>query len=74
MDYQSAFLQWKRNKDFLFGFDKDFAVFHPVESALVTQDFTKFCDTLKKVKSRKNVLITINDFRDTPEKLYSYVD
>lgn len=68
------FTQWKRNRDFPFGFDKDFAVFHPVQSVLDTQDFPKFCNTLKNSKARKNILITTNDFYDVPEKLYPYVD
>lgn len=68
------FLQWKRNSDFPFGFDKDFAVFHPVESVLDTKDFSKFCNTMKNAKARKNILITTNDFYVTPEKLYPYVD
>lgn len=69
-----SFLQWKRNRDFTYGYDKDFAVFHPVESVLDTQDFPKFCNTLKNSKARKNILITTNDFSNTPEKLYSYID
>lgn len=68
------FTQWKRNRDFQFGFDKDFVVFHPVQSALDTQDFPKFCDALKNSKTRKNILITTNDFYDAPEKLYPYMD
>lgn len=68
------FTQWKRNRDFPFGFDKDFVVFHPVESALVGKDFPKFCSTLKNSKAKKNILITTNDFYDTSEKLYPYVD
>lgn len=68
------FLQWKKYHNFPFGFDKDFAVFYPVESALNTQDFPRFCNTLKNAKVRKNVLITTNDFYDVPEKLYPYVD
>ncbi|MFT8727194.1 MAG: hypothetical protein ABF756_04250 [Liquorilactobacillus ghanensis] len=68
------FTQWKRNRDFQFGFDKDFAIFHPVQSVLDTQDFSKFCNALKNSKAIKNILITTNDFYDTPEKLYPYID
>lgn len=68
------FLLWKRNSDFPYGFDKDFAVFHPVESALDTKEFPKFCNTLKNSRAKKNILITTNDFHDTPEKLYPYID
>jgi hypothetical protein len=68
------FLQWKRNRDIAFGFDKDFSIFHSVESALGNRDFYKFCSTLKNVKAKKNILITTNDFDTMPEKLYPYVD
>lgn len=68
------FLQWKRNKDFAFGFNMDFAIFHPVESVLHNKDFSKFCATLNNSKAKKNILITTNDFNDIPEKLYPYID
>lgn len=68
------FSLWKRNKDFPFGIDKDFVVFHPVESALDNKDFPKFCATLKNSKAKKNILITTNDFNCAPERLYPYVD
>lgn len=68
------FSQWKRNRDFAFGFDKDFVIFHPVESVLNNQDFSKFCATLKNSRAKKNILITTNDFNSAPEKLYPYVD
>jgi energy-coupling factor transporter ATP-binding protein EcfA2 len=45
-----------------------------VESALDAPDFSKFCDTLKNTKTKKNIVVTTNDFRDAPEKLYPYVD
>lgn len=68
------FVQWKRNRDLPFGFDKDFALFHPVQSVLDGKDFPKFCGTIKNVKAKKNILITTNDFNNTAEKLYPYID
>lgn len=68
------FTQWKRNRDFPLGFDKDFVIFHPVQSVLNGQVFQKFCSTLKNAKAKKNILITTNDFYNTPKKLYPYVD
>lgn len=68
------FTQWKRNRDFQFGFDKDFAIFHPVESALDDKYFPKFCSVLRNARAKKNILITTNDFSESPEKLYPYVD
>jgi hypothetical protein len=68
------FVQWKRNIDLPFGFDKDFALFHPVQSVLDGKDFPKFCGTIKNAKAKKNILITTNDFNNTAEKLYPYID
>lgn len=68
------FTQWRKNRDFPFGFDKDFAVFHPVQSALDDKDFPKFCSVLKNARAKKNILITTNDFSDSLEKLYRYMD
>ncbi|MCP0886068.1 hypothetical protein LB941_01800 [Ligilactobacillus sp. WILCCON 0076] len=68
------FTQWKRNRDFQFGFDKDFVVFHPVQSALDDKDFPKFCSILNNSKAKMNILITTNDFSESPKKLYSFVD
>lgn len=68
------FVQWKRNIDFPFGFDKDFAVFHPVQSVLDSKDFPKFCAALKNSKAKKNILITTNDINNAAEKLYPYID
>lgn len=68
------FVQWKRNVDLPFGFDKDFALFHPVQSVLDGKDFPKFCVTMKNAKAKKNILITTNDLNNTAEKLYPYVD
>ena len=68
------FVQWKRNIDLPFGFDKDFALFHPVQSVLDGKDFPKFCVTMKNAKAKKNILITTNDLNNTAEKLYPYVD
>ena len=56
------------------GFDKDFALFHPVQSVLDGKDFPKFCVTMKNAKAKKNILITTNDLNNTAEKLYPYVD
>lgn len=67
-------VQWKRNRDLPFGFDKDFALFHPVQSVLDSKDFPKFCATIKNAKAKKNILITTNDFNNTAEKLYPYID
>ncbi len=68
------FVQWRRNRDFPFGFDKDFAVFHPVQSVLDGTDFPKFCAALKNVRARKNILITTNDVNNNAEKLYPHID
>ena len=68
------FVQWKRNVDLPFGFDKDFALFHPVQSVLDGKDIPKFCVTMKNAKAKKNILITTNDLNNTAEKLYPYVD
>lgn len=68
------FVQWKRNRDLPFGVDKDFALFHPVQSVLDGKDFPKFCATIKNVRARKNILITTNDVNNNAEKLYPHID
>ena len=68
------FVQWRRNRDFPFGFEKDFAVFHPVQSVLDGTEFSEFCAALKNVRARKNILITTNDVNNNAEKLYPHID
>ena len=69
------FTQWKKNKDFPFNLNDDFAIFHPVQSAIYKD---KDCNNFKKVlsnsKAKKNILLITNDFDTCPEKLYDEVD
>ena len=64
------FTQWKKHRDFRFNGNKDFAVFHPVQTAISDiSERDKFRKVLANSKARKNILITTNDFNNDPEKI-----
>ena len=69
------FTQWKKNRDFRFNDNKDFAIFHPVQTAISDiSERDKFRKVLANSKARKNILITTNDFNNDPEKIYDIVN
>ena len=69
------FTQWKKHRDFRFNGNKDFAIFHPVQTAISDiSERDKFRKVLANSKARKNILITTNDFNNDPEKIYDIVN
>lgn len=69
------FTQCKKNRDFRFNDNKDFAIFHPVQTAISDiSERDKFRKVLANSKARKNILITTNDFNNDPEKIYDIVN
>ena len=69
------FTQWKKHRDFRFNDNKDFAIFHPVQTAISdVSERDKFRKVLANSKARKNILITTNDFNNDPEKIYDIVN
>lgn len=69
------FTQWKKHRDFRFNDNKDFAIFHPVETAIITaSELDKFRKVLANSKAKKNILITTNDLHDYPKEIYNNVD
>lgn len=69
------FTQWKKHRDFRFNDNKDFAIFHPVQTVISDiSELDKFRKVLTNSKARKNILITTNDFNNNPEKIYDIVD
>lgn len=69
------FIKWEQNIDREFNLDKDFAIFHPVESVLKDDlSVEAFRKVLSNSKAKKNILLTTNDLTNNPEKIFDDVE
>lgn len=71
------FDKYLQNFDMPFGYDANAVVYYPVQTVLYDnnlRDFNNFKKKLSNSQSRKNILITSNDYTKQFEKGYSLVD